>query len=128
MFADQATRGYRSTIQGTASPKDLEARLFAEITAGLIAADRDDRRSYGERAAALHRNLAFWDALRADLASGANRLPLPLKDGLIGLARFVQTRSARLLQEEGPLEPLIAINRAMMAGLAGRPGERHGRP
>lgn len=128
MFADQATRGYRSTIQTTATPRDLEARLFAEITARLVAADRDDAASFADRAAALTRNLALWDTLRADLASATNRLPSELKERLTQLARFVQTHTNRLLQHGGSMESLIVINRSLIAGLSARPEARHGRP
>ena len=129
--AAKAANGYRAVQLQAESPRSIEAKLFAEITAGLERARRAGKGSFRDLVAALHRNRRLWDALLADLALETNALPAPLKGQLIQLGHFVRQFTARLLKGQDDVQVLIDINNAILQGL--RPSNRgggsdHGRP
>jgi flagellar biosynthesis activator protein FlaF len=129
--AAQAANGYRAVQLQTQSARSIEAKLFAEITAALVRAQRAGKPGFRDLVAALHRNRTLWDALLADLAQEANALPTPLKGQLIQLGHFVRQFTVRLLKGEDDVQVLIDINSAILEGLrATNPGgdADHGRP
>jgi flagellar protein FlaF len=119
----RAAQGYRAVQLQTESPRGTEAKLFAEVTAELVRAERAGRPGFQDLAAALHRNRLLWDALLADLAQEVNGLPVVLKAQLIELGHFVRHHSGRVLKGEEAVRPLIDINQAILAGLRGVPVE-----
>jgi flagellar protein FlaF len=119
----RAAQGYRAVQLQTESPRGTEAKLFAEVTAELVRAERAGALGFKDLAAALHRNRLLWDTLLADLAQEANELPAALKAQLIHLGHFVRQHSGRVLQGEDAVRPLIDINQAILAGLRGLPVE-----
>jgi flagellar biosynthesis activator protein FlaF len=126
-IAAQAAHGYRAVRLHTESPRNIEAQLFAEITAGLVRAQRSGKPGFQDLVAVLHRNRALWEALLADLALESNALPTPLKAQLIGLGHFVRQFTARVLRGEDDVQALIDVNNAILEGLRGtRPGEGSG--
>jgi flagellar biosynthesis activator protein FlaF len=129
--AAQATNGYRAVQLQTQSARSIEAKLFAEITAALVRAQRGGRPGFRELVAALHRNRTLWDALLADLAHEANALPAPLKGHLIQLGHFVREFTARVLKGQDDAQVLIDVNHAILEGLraTNQGGDAdHGRP
>jgi flagellar protein FlaF len=130
-LAAQAANGYRAVQLQTQSARSIEAKLFAEITAGLERARRAGKAGFRDLVAALHRNRMLWDALLADLALETNALPAPLKGQLIQLGHFVRQFTARLLKGEDDVQVLIDINNAILEGLRATNqggGSDHGRP
>jgi flagellar protein FlaF len=115
----KATQGYRAVQLQTESARGTEAKLFAEVTAELVRAERAGETGFKGLAAALHRNRLLWDALLADLAQDMNGLPAGLKVQLVQLGHFVRNHSGRVLQGEDEVRPLIEINQAILAGLRG---------
>jgi flagellar protein FlaF len=117
--AAQAAHGYQAVRLHTDSPRQLEARLLAEITAGLVRAQRAGKPGFQDLVAVLHRNRTLWEALVADLALDSNALPIALKAQLIQLGHFVRAFTARILRGEDDVQPLIDVNNAILEGLRG---------
>jgi flagellar biosynthesis activator protein FlaF len=129
--AAQAAHGYRAVRLHTESPRSIEAQLFAQITAGLVRAQRAGKPGFRDLVAVLHENRTLWEALLADLALDGNALPPPLKAQLIRLGHFVRQFTARVLKGEEDVQALIDVNTAILEGLRGtraREGSEHDRP
>lgn len=115
--AAQAANGYRAVRLHTESPRSIEAQLFAEITAGLVRAQRAGKPGFQDLVAALHKNRTLWEALLADLAQDSNVLPTPLKAQLIRLGHFVRQFTVGVLKGEDDVQALIDVNNAILEGL-----------
>ena len=129
--AAQAAHGYRAVRLHTESPRSIEAQLFAQITAGLVRAQRAGKPGFRDLVAVLHRNRTLWDALLADLMLEGNALPAPLKAQLIQLGRFVRQFTGSVLRGEDDVQALIDVNNAILEGLRGTrasEGSDHDRP
>lgn len=113
---NSAGQAYANIIRRTESPRDIEYRVFAQITAALQDANRPDTH-FAVRVAAVHRNRELWQTLAYDLADDGNMLPLELRAKLISLAIWVSKESARINKEHGPLDSLIGVNQSIMQGL-----------
>lgn len=111
-----AGQAYANIIRRTESPRDIEYRVFAKITAELQDANRPDGH-FATRIAAVHRNRELWQTLAFDLADDGNMLPAELRAKLISLAIWVTKESARINKEGGSLEALINVNQSIMQGL-----------
>lgn len=119
----QATgaNAYRQTVRETEDPKKIERRLFASITTMMethknAMATRDiDAQSKLRDALAKNRNL--WSALLKDAAQDANRLPEATRAQIISIAMFVNRHTVGVLKGEKSIEPLISVNRTILAGL-----------
>lgn len=120
---------YRSVIRENETPRQIERRVFAKITADLekYAEQFDDSETYLDRIdilsgglrQALHDNLKLWSALKFDLASPENALPPNLKAGLLSLAIWVERQTSQITGgEEGALD-LVQVNRSILEGLSG---------
>jgi len=106
---------YRQSMRDTITPRELEHRVFAQVTAELEACGRA-----GDRFAiirAVDRNRRLWGAMVTDLAGQDNLLPAALKAGLISLGLWVNRYSGTVLTEDSPVQPLIDVNRTVMQGL-----------
>ena len=117
----KAAQGYRAVQRQTEPARGVEAKVFAEVTAALIQAARAGKSGFSDLVLALHNNRMLWDTLVADLALESNQLPSPIKANLIQLGHFVRQHSVRILSGEEDAEPLIDVNRAILAGLRGTP-------
>ena len=129
--AAKAANGYRAVRLHTESPRSIEAQLFAEITAGLVRAQRAGKPGFQDLVAGLHKNRTLWEALLADLAQDSNVLPTPLKAQLIRLGHFVRQFTVGVLKGEGDVQALIDVNNAILEGLRGNragEGSDHDRP
>lgn len=104
---------YRATQARAEAPRQTEVRAFAHVNALLVNAT-----GTAARVAALHTNHKLWSILLSDLVSPGNALPPALKGQLASLAIWAQRESLRLMDEDGPLDALLALNRDMADGLA----------
>lgn len=107
---------YRQSMRDTGSPRELEHRVFAQITAELEVCTRQPDAFATIRA--VDRNRRLWGALVTDLAQPDNLFPDGLKAGLISLGIWVNRYSGEVLTQGRPLAPLIEVNRTVMQGLA----------
>lgn len=124
---------YRRTIVETESPKQVERRILAQINAELATHQEhfDSAETASEKLTilagslrpALARNVKFWSAMRLDLVSPTNNLPTEIRASLISLSLFVDRQVAAILAGAGSVKSLVDVNKAILAGLAGDPGE-----
>jgi flagellar protein FlaF len=110
---------YGTIIRRTEDPRDIEYRVFEQVTAALQAASAADA-PFTARISAVHRNRELWQTLACDLAGDDNLLPEQLRAKLISLAIWVTRETEQVMHHGAPLDDLIEINRSIMQGL--RPG------
>jgi flagellar protein FlaF len=112
-------KAYQKTLKASEPPRDTEYRLFGQVTKALLDAsplERTDPRVID----AVDWNRRLWSTLAGDCASGANTLPDNVRAGIISLSLFVGRYSSQVMTQKASMEPLIDINRTIMAGLASR--------
>jgi len=110
---------YGSVIRGTEAPREIEYRVLARATALLESASLPDA-GPADLPNAIHENRMVWTAFVADLAAPENGWEVAMKGRLLSLARWIFAESDRVIRENKPLQALIDVNRAVMAGL--KPG------
>jgi flagellar protein FlaF len=64
-------------------------------------------------------NWRLWTILQAELLNPQSPVPADVRDNVLSLARFIDGRMLDFIAEPEPakLDPLIAINRELAAGL-----------
>ncbi len=111
-------QAYRSASQRAESPRELEYRLFGEVTRSLMAADDLGVEAIGPRMEALDWNRQVWAALAGACAQSDNALPDATRANIISLSLWVDRHSQAVFRREEGFGPLIEVNRMMMQGLA----------
>lgn len=112
-------QAYQQAATRAESPRDLEYRLFAQVTRALMEAAELDRSEVGRRADALDWNRRLWSTLGADCSAPGNQLPPQLRASIISLSIWVGKHTSLVIRNQEEIEPLIEINRMIMQGLAG---------
>lgn len=112
--------GYGTATRAMSSPREVEYRVFSQVT-GRIAAALTEGASFAELAAALHENTRLWTALGLDLARPDNELPESLRASLLSLALFMRRHAELVLRGEESAEVIVEINTTVMRGLRGEP-------
>ncbi len=97
-----------------ANPRETEYRAF-----GMVINRMSQAESHTGVVEACHLNNRLWSALTADLSRPENPLPNDLKARLISLALWTYRYSAKVMSGEASPQPLIDLNREIMAGLKG---------
>jgi flagellar protein FlaF len=121
-YARQA-QAYGQVSKAGLSGRNLEAAVLIECAADIqraAAALETQPRLLDE---ALAKNRMLWSILAAAATEPDNPLPRDLKANMAQLAIFVFNRSLDAVVKPSPeiLQPLIAINRELAAGLRGVP-------
>ncbi|WP_309606469.1 flagellar biosynthesis regulator FlaF [Phenylobacterium sp.] len=111
-------QAYQQAATRAESPREMEYRLFAQVTLALIDATKIDPTEIHRRVDALDWNRRVWSALSDDCANPANRLPPPLRASIISLAHWVGRHTSAVIRRQEEIEPLIEVNRLIMQGLA----------
>ncbi len=111
-------RAYQQVAISAESPRDIEYRLFGEVTRDLMAAAAGAAEDFQLRINALDRNRKLWSALATDCSSPTNALPPELRASIISLSLWVARHSSAVMRKEEEFGPLIEINRAIMQGLS----------
>ena len=111
-------QAYQQAATRAESPRDMEYRLFAQVTKALMDAAALDRSEVGKRADALDWNRRLWSTLGADCADPDNQLPAPLRASFISLSIWVNKHTSLVIRNKEEIEPLIDVNRMIMQGLA----------
>ena len=111
-------QAYQKAATWAESPRQMEYRLFAQVTLALIDASKSDPNDILARVDVLDWNRRVWMALSEDCSSPENRLPAPLRASIISLAIWVGRHTSAVIRREELIEPLIEVNRMMMQGLA----------
>jgi flagellar biosynthesis activator protein FlaF len=113
-------RAYQQAAQRAETPRDVEYRLFAQVTRALLdvkSTPREDLRAWID---VLHWNRRIWAALADDCAQASNALPEATRAQVISLSLFVHRTTSQVMRGETDVDVLIDLNRTMMQGLSGR--------
>lgn len=116
-------RAYQQAATRAESPREMEYRLFGQVTRALIEASKSDPSDLSTRMDALDWNRRMWSAIAEDCASTENQLPPALRAQFISLSIFVGKHTSAVIRREDDFEALIDINRMIMQGLAGDTAE-----
>lgn len=111
-------KAYAQASTRTETPREMEYRLFGQVTRALMHAASVDKADVKTRIDALDWNRRLWSALATDCADSDNQLNNPLKAQIISISLFVGRHSSAVMRGEEEFETLIDINRSIMQGLA----------
>lgn len=111
-------KAYAQAATRTETPREMEYRLFGQVTRALMHASTVDKTDVKTRIDALDWNRRLWSTLATDCSDQANQLNNPLKAQIISISLFVGRHSSAIMRGEEDFEPLIDINRSIMQGLA----------
>jgi flagellar protein FlaF len=114
-------QAYQKAQRSAEHPRDTEYRLFAQVTQALIEANKVGRNNIPQFVDALDWNRRLWSALAIDCSSKGNQLPDALRAQIISLSLWVSRFSSDAAGTGASLEPLIDVNKTVMAGLSPRP-------
>jgi flagellar protein FlaF len=114
-------QAYQQAATRAESPRELEYRLFAQVTLALMEAARSDPNDFVRRVDALDWNRRVWTVLADACAQQENQLPAPLRASIISLALWVSRHTSSVIRKEEQIEPLIEVNRLIMQGLSPTP-------
>ncbi|MEM8799197.1 MAG: flagellar biosynthesis regulator FlaF [Pseudomonadota bacterium] len=112
---------YRQTQTTSESPRQTEYRLFVQVTRALKEAEEQGLSGI-ELVEKLDWNRRLWSTLASDCGAAGNQLPKELRAQIISLSLWVSRYSTEVARGRGGLDALIDVNRAIMEGLAARPG------
>ena len=113
-------QAYQKASARAENPREMEYRLFGQVTRALMAAAESDVSDTATRIDALDWNRRLWSVLATDCADSANSLPVELRAQIISLSIWVNKHSSAVMRREEDFAPLIDVNRIMMQGLAGQ--------
>ncbi|MCT4608173.1 MAG: flagellar biosynthesis regulator FlaF [Pelagimonas sp.] len=115
-----AKRAYAQTARSTRTPRGIEYELIARITHRIKSAAEEGTFAYPKLVEALSDNQKLWTTLAIDVADKDNALPQELRAQIFYLAEFVQHQTAKVLNKQGRITPLLEINAAILKGLSSR--------
>ena len=110
---------YKAAATRAENPRELEYRLFGEVTRALMHAATVDASDITTRINALDWNRRLWSTLATDCSDPDNALGMSLRAQIISISLFVSKHSSAIMRGEDDFEALIDINRSVMQGLAG---------
>jgi flagellar biosynthesis activator protein FlaF len=113
-------QAYQRTASQAEDPRQLEYRLFGQVTRALMDASQADPLDLRTRIDALDWNRRLWTVLASDCAREGNQLPDATRAGIISLSLWVQKHSSAVMRREEDFGPLIEVNRLVMQGLSGQ--------
>ena len=115
-----SVQAYQQAAARAESPREVEYRLFGQVTRALIAAAALDAADIAGRMDALDWNRRMWSVLATDCAGPANQLPPHLRANIISLSLWVNRHTSAIMRNEAEFGPLIDVNKLMMQGLEPR--------
>ncbi|MDE2489163.1 MAG: flagellar biosynthesis regulator FlaF [Alphaproteobacteria bacterium] len=115
-----SVQAYQKAAARAETPRDLEYRLFGQVTRALISASEAGAGDVSERMDALDWNRRLWSVLANDCASEGNQLPKQLRANIISLSLWVNRHTSAIMRNEAEFGPLIDVNKMMMQGLGPR--------
>jgi len=112
-------QAYKQAATRNESPRELEYRLFGQVTRALMHAGTVDRSDIKTRIDALDWNRRLWSTLATDCSDPDNAMAGPLRAQIISISLFVNRHSSDIMRGDEDFEVLIDINRSIMQGLVG---------
>jgi flagellar protein FlaF len=113
-------KAYQKAQAASENPRDVEYRLFGQVTRALMDAENLDRRDFRRLVDAIDWNRRMWSTLAADCTSAGNQLPETIRAQIISLSLWVSRYSSQVVREGAKIAPLIEVNKNIMEGLAPR--------
>jgi len=111
-------QAYTKAAARTESPRDMEYRLFGQVTRALVHASGVDASDIVTRMDALDWNRRLWSALANDCSNPDNALGQSMRAQIISLSLFVNRHSSAVMRGEETFQDLIDLNRMIMQGLS----------
>ncbi|MGH7027531.1 flagellar biosynthesis regulator FlaF [Brevundimonas sp.] len=112
-------QAYKTAATRAEAPRDMEYRLFGQVTRALMHAATVDKSDIATRIDALDWNRRMWSALSTACSEPSNAMPQALRAQIISLDLFINRHTSAVMRGEDDFETLIDINRMIMQGLAG---------
>jgi flagellar protein FlaF len=112
-------QAYKTAATRAENPREMEYRLFGQVTRALMHASTVDPGDLATRIDALDWNRRLWSTLATDCASPDNAMDKALRARIISISLFVSKHSSAVMRGEDDFEALIDINKMIMQGLAG---------
>lgn len=112
-------QAYKTAAARAETPRELEYRLFGQVTRALMEASQVDPSDTRTRIDALDWNRRLWSTLATDCSDPGNAMAKPLRAQIISISLFVSRHSSAIMRGEDNFDALIDINRMVMQGLAG---------
>ncbi|MDQ1153116.1 flagellar biosynthesis regulator FlaF [Brevundimonas sp. SORGH_AS_0993] len=112
-------QAYKAATARAETPRDLEYRLFGQVTRALVQASETPGNDLAARIDALDWNRRLWSTLAGACSDPSNALAAPMRAQIISLSLFVNRHSSAVMRGEESFQDLIDINRMIMQGLAG---------
>jgi flagellar protein FlaF len=109
-------KAYQNTQRIVENSREMEYRLFGEVTGALINAHKRKARG-GPLVEAVDWNRQLWRTLATDCLDDRNQLPQDVRAKIVSLSLWVVKYSRRVTREGAELTPLIEVNRSIMQGL-----------
>jgi flagellar protein FlaF len=112
-------KSYQNVQRAVEDPRLTEYRLFGQVTGALL--DAKSSNAIGTPLVeAIDWNRRLWRTLAADCMDDRNTLTQDVRAKIVSLSLWVSKYSRKVTREKAPLDPLIEINRNIMAGLQPR--------
>lgn len=111
-------QAYKTAAARAETPRELEYRLFGQVTRALMEASQVDPSDTRTRIDALDWNRRLWSTLATDCSDPGNSMAKPLRAQIISISLFVSRHSSAIMRGEDNFDALIDINRMVMQGLA----------
>lgn len=112
-------QAYKTAATRAENPREMEYRLFGQVTRALMHASTVDKSDIATRIDALDWNRRLWTALATDCADPDNGMDKALRAQIISISLFVSRHSSVVMRGEDNFDALIDINKMVMQGLAG---------
>ena len=112
-------QAYQQAATRAENPRDMEYRLFAQVTRALMEASTLPISDVAKRTDALDWNRRLWSTLGSDCGDPGNQLPTPLRASIVSLSIWVGKHTSLVIRNKEDFGPLIEVNRMIMQGLAG---------
>ena len=112
-------QAYQQAATRAENPREMEYRLFAQVTRALMDAAKLDPTDLRGRMDALDWNRRLWSTLATDCGQPDNAMTPQLRASIISLSIWVGKHTSLVIRNREDFEPLIEINRMIMQGLAG---------
>jgi flagellar protein FlaF len=110
-------QAYKQAATRAESPREMEYRLFGQVTRAPMQAAAVDPSDTATRIDALDWNRRLWSTLATDCADPGNAMPMALRAQIISISIFVGKHSSVVMRGEDNFDVLIDINRSIMQGL-----------
>ena len=112
-------QAYKTAATRAENPREMEYRLFGQVTRALMHASTVEKTDVATRIDALDWNRRLWSALATDCANPDNAMDKNLRAQIISISLFVSRHSSAIMSGEDVFEALIDINKMVMQGLSG---------